>query len=90
MPQKVVFSFVASGLALSLLFGAAQGAMPIPDVAQGVEAGTLVTPVQSAKARCWPALRDCRYQCRRQHKNPTAYQNCIERCGGAYRRCIGR
>jgi hypothetical protein len=88
MRRNVILSVGAGAIALGLS-SAAHGAMPILDAAQGVDM-TLVTPVQSAKARCWPPFRDCRYQCRRQHTNPVALQNCFDRCARAYRRCVRR
>jgi hypothetical protein len=90
MKPKTMLALAAGAVALGLSFSAPQAAMPILDAAQGVDAGTLVLRVQSAKARCWPPYRDCRYQCIRQHKNLVARQNCLDRCAGAYRRCIGR
>ena len=90
MRRNVMLLFAAGALALGVSSSEPQAAMPMLDAAQAADAGTLVTPVQSAKARCWPALRDCRYQCIRQHKNAVARQNCLDRCARAYRRCIGR
>lgn len=90
MKRFSMLTLAAGALALGISLSTAQAAMPILDTPQGVDAGSLVMRVQSAKARCWPPYRDCRYQCIRQHKNPVARQNCIDRCGRAYRRCIGR
>lgn len=90
MRRNVMLSLAAGALALGVSFSAPQAAMPMLDGVQAVDTEALVTLVQSPGARCWPPLRNCRYQCARQHKNPVARQNCVDRCVRAYHRCIGR
>lgn len=86
MKRNVVLALAAGALALGVSFSAPQAAMPILDAPQGVDAGTLVTPVQSIR-RCRAQLAVCRRECLK-FKNPNARQNCYNRCVREYQRCI--